>query len=305
MYEPPTTPPRSSVDQERRPARAEELDLRGWIRNDDQLYEGEHARLVDRSTFSQVQAQLASATHPRAPSVRNPEYLLRGVLRCACCGASFTTASTYAGHATYRYYRCITRDKRGAEACPSGPLPAEAIEHYVVAQLRAAIDTGSLVAEVTAAVQERVAERRANLGVERAQLPKQVAALTDESRTLIETLDTVTGPAHSLVEERLRGLDARLARAQQRLQAVERELGHIAEVEVDAAWVARCLDDFPAVWDMLTPENRLRFVQTVVDRIEVNASANEVRIRLVDLAARIPGDAEPAASAHDHGNGRP
>jgi site-specific DNA recombinase len=277
----------------------------GWIRHDDQLYEGEHARLVDRSTFGQVQAQLAAATHPRAPSVRNPEYLLRGVLRCACCGAGFTTASTHAGHATYRYYRCITRDKRGAEACPSGPLPAEAIEHYVVAQLRTAIATGSLVAEVTAAVQARVAAHRANLGVERAQLPGQIAALSDESRRLIETLDTVTGPARALVQERLRALDARLSRAQQRLQAVERELGHIAEVELDAAWVARCLDDFPAVWDVLTPENRLRFVQTVVDRIEVNALANEVKIHLVGLAAQIPGTAEPAPPALDPGNGRP
>lgn len=270
----------------------------GWMRQGEQLYEGEHARLVERSTFGQVRTLLANATKARAPSVRNPEYLLRGVLRCACCGAGFTTASTRVGHATYRYYRCITRDKRGVEACPAGPLPAAGIEDYVIAQLHTAIATGPLVNDITAEVTERVAARRANLTVEHKQLPGQIASLAAESRNLIETLTTVTGPTRSLVDEQLRALDARLQRTEQRRHMVEWELGNIAAVELDAAWVSHCLDDFRTVWDVLTVENRVRLVQTVVERVEVNEPANQVKIHLVNLAARIPEDlVEPAVSA--------
>ena len=74
---------------------------------------------------------------------RNPNYILRGLLRCACCGSAFTPASSRRGRTVYRYYRCLKRDKEGSQACPSSPLPADAIETYVIERLREVAKEGA------------------------------------------------------------------------------------------------------------------------------------------------------------------
>jgi len=52
---------------------------------------------------------------------------------------------------------------------------------------------------------------------------------------------------------------------------------------VDAGWVASCLTDFDAIWDVLTPENRAGLLREVVPSVEVNEPANEVKVIITDL----------------------
>ena len=114
------------------------------------------------------------------------------------CGSAFTPASTRRGRKEYRYYRCVRRDKEGKEACPSAPLPADAIETYVIERLREVAADG-------------------------------VPAGAAGSRT---------------------------------------------------SWVARCLADFDSVWDILTPQNRSGLVRALVETVEIDESANRVRVCL-------------------------
>jgi site-specific DNA recombinase len=115
----------------------------GYIRSHGELYDGEHEAIVDRQTFARVQALLEGASRKMNDPSRNPNYILRGLLRCACCGSAFTPASSRRGHTVYRYYRCLKRDKQGSQACPSSPLPADAIETYVIDRLREAAREGA------------------------------------------------------------------------------------------------------------------------------------------------------------------
>lgn len=52
---------------------------------------------------------------------------------------------------------------------------------------------------------------------------------------------------------------------------------------MDAGWVASCLTDFDAIWDVLTPENRVRLLRAVVRSVEVNQPTNEVKVFITDL----------------------
>jgi site-specific DNA recombinase len=178
----------------------------GYMRSRGELYEAEHKALVDRRTFQQVGALLGRARRgsckaSRNPS-RNPDYLLRGLLRCGCCGSAFVGASSHKGRKVLRYYRCSTRDRRGREACPSPPLPAAAIEEYAVERLR----------------EYAAGRERTSLGV-------------------------------------------------------------------GSSWVSRCLADFDSIWDVLTPENRVRLLRAVVQSVEVDEPANRIKVTLQD-----PGD---------------
>jgi site-specific DNA recombinase len=260
----------------------------GYMRSNGELYEGENPPIVDRETFSKVHGLLEEAARPKTDRGRNPDYVLRGLLQCACCGSALTPASTRRGRKEYRYYRCTKRDKQGKEACPSAPLPAAAIEEYVIERLREAVAAGSLAAEVESSVKGRLKGRQRDLQTERKKLPAQIAALSAEGKRLLATMADVDGVARRLAEERLQGLGNELGRCERRLATVERELAAIERTDLDASWVARCLNDFTLVWDVLTPENRGRLLRAVVQRVEVNEPANKVEVLMADLCEGLP-----------------
>jgi hypothetical protein len=74
---------------------------------------------------------------------------------------------------------------------------------------------------------------------------------------------------------------------------VERALTNLDRTELEIRWVAETLARFDAVWDVMTPENQVRLVQAVVERVEVDEPSGRVSAVLADLGAE--GDDEPAA----------
>jgi site-specific DNA recombinase len=261
----------------------------GFMASGGELFEAEHPLIIARETFFRVRSAFeAGAKKITKDHGRNPHYLLRGLLRCACCRAAFTAASTRKGRIEYRYYRCVTRDKQGRDACPSAPLPAQAIEDFVFARLRETLADGALAAEIAAAVKVRLAMRRKDILTERQKLPAEIASLSDEGKRLIETIAGMNGSARRLVDERLSEIGEQLGRFEARLMTAVRELANLDSVEVEAAWVGQCLADFDKIWDVLTPENRRRLLRAVIERVEVDGPANKVRVFVVDLTAAVP-----------------
>jgi DNA invertase Pin-like site-specific DNA recombinase len=269
----------------------------GLMASGGELYKAEHTPLIERATFERVQDLLDGAARATKAPGRNPEYILRGVLRCACCGSTFTPASTTRRTKVHRYYRCVKKDKEGKEACPSSPLPAGEIEAYVYEQLKKATADGSLAADVTEQVKSRVAQRRKDLVVERKKLPQEVASLSAEARRTVDSLSGMTGTARQLVEQRLHEIGEQLARTESQLATAEREIANLDAVQVEASWVGQCLTDFDKVWDVLTPENRGRLLRAVIQRVEVDEAANKVRVHLAELGLDAAGSTQREEAA--------
>ncbi len=139
--------------------------------------------------------------------------------------------------------------------------------------------------ELDESVLERSGIGRRDLLTERKGLPVEIAALSAEGKRLVDTIAEVPSAARQLIEARLTEVGEQLERLHARLSAVEQEIANLDVVEVDAGWVGRCLADFDAVWDVLTPENRLRLVRAVVQRVEVNEPENEVKVVITDFAS--------------------
>ena len=194
-----------------------------------------------------------------------------------------TPASTRKKGREYRYYRCVTRDKQGKDACVARQVPAGAIECFVVDRIREATAGGNLARDVAARLNERIQEQRQVLQTERKELPQRIASLSATGRRLVESLGDLKPTARRLLEQRVEELGEELARHEARLTALHRELASLRDAAVEVKWVVKALSHFDDVWESMTPENRQRLVRAIVERVEVNEPEGRIAAVLVDL----------------------
>ncbi|AKQ68235.1 Site-specific recombinase [Myxococcus hansupus] len=252
----------------------------GFVPYGDEMRPGEHPAIVDRATFHQVQDVLEG----RGPGIqyhwRNPDYVLRGLLRCGMCGEAMTPGSTRKGTREYRYYRCVTRDTQGKEGCQASPLSAAALEDFVVARLREVSVGGGFATQVHARLTSRLEEKHKALRAERVRLPKDLARSAGESAKWVDSLSKLEGPSRRLLEQKRTAAEEESAGMKKRLAEVERALDAMEGEKLEAAWVAQALADFDAVWDALTAANRGRLLQALVGRVVVDEETDSVDVHL-------------------------
>ena len=266
----------------------------GLIASGGELHEAEHEPLVSRETWESVQALLGARHDDSKPEARtrNPGFLLVGLLRCGSCGAALTPATARAHGKRYRYYTCGTRAKQGRNACPSRPLPAQALEGFVVDRIREAT-TGpagrALAADVVAAIQAKLDREREDLAVERRGLPARIAGAASEKARVVRNLQRTRNDAsRAALEDQIGHLAGEQAAREQRLAAIDVGLATLDAAKVDADWIAAALRDFGNLWESMTPENRVRLVRAVVDRVEVDEETGTIEAHLVSLAGAGP-----------------
>jgi site-specific DNA recombinase len=108
---------------------------RGQIRYKQETHPGEHAAIVDPSTWEKVQA-LLQGNRPRHGTRLGNGALLQGRLRCVPCGCPMIGSHTTKGSRRYRYYICSQAQKRGWKTCPAPSVPAGEIERLVSEQIQ-------------------------------------------------------------------------------------------------------------------------------------------------------------------------
>jgi DNA invertase Pin-like site-specific DNA recombinase len=257
----------------------------GLVRLGEAAHAGSHEPIVSREAFEAVQAE-RHKPRPRREAVRNPDYVLRGLAFCVtpgtrgqACGCALTPASTRKGRKVFRYYRCSAKNKLGPSACSASQVSALELEGAVRRR----------IAEVARAV-------HGDGGVEaelRARLVEQREALQRECFALRERLAAAAASAKAGRRRKAddpERLHAELTRATERLAVLE-------NLTLDAKWIAGALADFDSVWERLHPVNRVRLVQSVVRRVEVDSASKDIRIELQPWCqALVEGEAERGAA---------
>ena len=250
--------------------------LAGMMPIGDELHEGEHEAVIAPERYARVRALLDTRSRGKKRTGRNPAYLLGGLLRCKLCEGAMTPASTRRGKREYRYYRCVTRDKRGSKACAARPLPAGEIERYVAEQLRLATADGQLATEIAENMKKRIDTRRGALVTEQRELPKALDKLTLQEKSHTERNDAAG-------EGRVAEVRAEIERHQARLVEVGQELAALEQAQIEAEWVTTTLSHFDAVWEAMIPQNRKRLLCAVVDEVLVDESSGEVTVKLANI----------------------
>jgi len=166
--------------------------------------------LVDPKLFDKAQRRLATMSKNRTRR-KNQGYALAGVLVCNHCGRTLIGARRNGR----TIYRCTTASKFGAGACKSYSIPEKAILPFVMRLLGQEItDLRELLStppdELREPNRERT-ERRDVLERERTELTKRI--------------DQGMDAAFDFDKRNRKVLNRKIAEMQDRLEAIERELG--------------------------------------------------------------------------------
>jgi hypothetical protein len=113
------------------------------VKHKGKVYPGEQAAILDRKSWTKVNDLLRSRTRGTTSVERMRQgAILRGILNCAVCGGRMVHGYATNHGRRYRYYVCLTAQKRGAVACPGQTVGAERIEPAVVDGLYELAGTG-------------------------------------------------------------------------------------------------------------------------------------------------------------------
>jgi site-specific DNA recombinase len=205
--------------------------------------------------------------------------MLRGLLRCGCCGTSMGITFANRGERRYRYYLCHTANKHGYDACPVKTVPAGDIEQAVMLQLRRLFKSPEVLAGTVRAVQSREVEEVAGLNAAKAEAEKELAVVKSSAGHLVQAGSTGV----SFVGEELTRLDAQRADLERRLQNLEAQLRFYATNPPTPETVAQELARLDNIWESLVPGEQERIVQLMVEQVVVHPDRLEVAFRVDGL----------------------
>jgi site-specific DNA recombinase len=250
----------------------------GKVRYKTELHDGEHAAIVDPGVWQRVQSTLARNGRTGGSPVRNKfGALLRGLLRCVPCDCAMTPShSTRRGVVRYRYYVCSAAQKKGWNTCPSKSVPAQQIEDLIVGQIRAIGQDRELRERVLAEAHRQDVARTAELEVEQKGLEKDLKVWHGEIRNL--TTQLKPGDDNGALIGRLADLQDRIRVVEGRVKQVRDQIRAAANLLVDADDAATAMSAFDPVWGTLSPRERARVVELLVERVDFDGSKGKVAI---------------------------
>ena len=257
----------------------------GKVTHKEAVYDGEHEAIIDPEVFDLVQARLKANGRTGGVEVRN-KYgaLLRGLLRCKCCGHSMTHTFTGGRNGkSYRYYRCVRAIKSGSAACPAGTLPAQEIERVVVDEVRGLAKDKSLLGRVLAEAQGAIGAELGALAAERDGLRAEVDRHDRELRRLVA--DGTAGGTTRIAE-----LHERLAEAERRLPPLMASIADLERDTISRAEAEAAFADFDAVWQSLIPREQARLLKLLISTVEYDANGGTIAVTFRPTSIRALAD---------------
>jgi site-specific DNA recombinase len=248
----------------------------GKVRYKDEVHDGEHAAIVDPAVFDHVQTMLHQHGLRGGQDVRNKNAaMLKGLLRCTSCDCLMAPSYSSKGNRRYRYYVCVSAQKRGWGTCPAPSLPAGEVERVVLDQIRGIGRDPEVVAETVRQVREQAGVEIAALRRERADLDRGLRRDEAELRQITNgrTPDKDRVSRFAEVQDRIQA-------AQQRIAEIDADLVGLGRELIDEREVAETLAAFDGVWESLTPQEQTQMMALLIERVDWDGAEENVSITL-------------------------
>jgi len=257
--DPDGTPRRKAVAESTRNPRSK------WIVIDDV-----HEPLITKALFDKAQAAMQERRDKGGRARPTNRYLLSGLIKCNHCGYNFWGCVVKNGKGDHRYYVDAGYRAQGIKVCRSTSIPTEALDEWVLAQLRILmLADGDAVSEavdgfIEAAMKAcRLPKRKTD------DTSKQLAGIEQRIQTTVQLL--TDGELADLPELRERLIHLKNQRQQLVSRPVPSEPAPVQVNEKDLReWACQQLDQLERGLSGKLPPHDLRtMVHSYVDRIEI------------------------------------
>lgn len=226
-----------------------------------ELHPGAHVPVIDQGQWESFNA--ARASRRTSSNTERSQYLLSGLVRCAC--GSSMTAGQY-GHAREPKYRCRAAKESGRHA--GGYVMARYVEAEVVAWLTKLAEDLDAATDAAALAMVRVERRRDDATM----LEAEVTAL--DKQLLAATRHLVAGVIDERAYELLRvDSEARRADLQGRVDRARRDAARAAVPDP-----GRVAANLLATWDLLSVPLRRAALSSLIDRVEVTPGRPRAKV---------------------------
>lgn len=268
----------------------------GKVTHKKEVYAGVHEAIVPENVFQRVQVRLHQNRNAGSVELRNRHgALLRRLLYCKACGCAMVHTFASRGNRRWRYYTCTNSMKNGRHKCPVGSLPAAEFERAVIDQIRCIAQDPDILdqtlrqarANAEAAVERASAERRA--------MERDLVRCQAEIRRV-----AMSEPVTSASTATVAGLHEQVARCDQRLVELDKEIAEHRRDMIEKDDVAAAFGDFDNLWSALSPREQVRLVNLLVSRVEFDADESSIAVSLHPSgikALAAEADASAATSA--------
>lgn len=248
----------------------------GKIRFDGVEYNGAHDGIIPEEKFLQVQELMAAKKEkPRRGDQRQQETLLLGLLRCGFCGGACTSSFVNKKQKDgtiqrYYYYKCTSKSRRDAEACPSADLRATMIDDAFIQYFRQLAHEPKHLEAVLKAADAASREGVGQFESERGELSKQLAMAERESMTLVDRLADPELAGISAIKSRLSELEHHQQVLKSRITDLTLQIRDRRDQNLSLDEIREAFEHFDEIWEQLEFEERQYAVRLLVKEIQLN-----------------------------------
>ncbi len=244
-----------------------------------ETFPGEHKAIVPQALFEKAQRLMGENRTTGGASARNGQaFPLRGLFRCTSCDAAMVPTWSRPRGRLYRYYTCSKAQKRGHDTCPTKSIPAAKVERFIVDQIKRIAANLELQEETFRQAVAQVKALRRGLKAEKKRLERGLVTARADVERLVRALSRSNGPAADAIASELNKAQEHWAKLETRQQEIPDELATFDAQAIDRDDLARALEAFDPIWDALLMPERERMLKLLIERIDYDASTQELAI---------------------------
>jgi site-specific DNA recombinase len=258
----------------------------GIIRYKDESYKGRHPALIDERTFELVQSLMAkNRVQNKSQNRDKHEFILRGLLRCSCCGSFMTPSFSYSKGRKYYYYRCTKVTHLDRTACKIRIAPARETEKLIIDRLRVLSENRVLIDKIIQKAKIQTSEALPLLRKELNGKTGELRRIEGESSNLLNALSSAGQDLkkNKLILRRLDELEDKEHAIEARIQEIKLSIEKLHEQAINADVIQRNFGIFSRVFGELTIIEKRELLQLLIKDIQYDPDHSKIRMALRPL----------------------